>query len=103
MDLKAKTTAELLALELVIREEKERRASKEAELVARGCSAKLDILLEYIVKHTRTSCSDENRANACTKNGIPRCIRCFLLDCQDQEYVPPLSDFGVDVRITVKQ
>lgn len=52
-------------------------------------------------EHTRTSCSDDNLANAYAppEHGRPRCIRCALIKAAESGYGPKSENVTVTVRI----
>lgn len=65
----------------------------------------LDHLHCYLMthpKHGRTSCSDQNPCNGSYSSDkqdgyAPRCTRCFLLNCQKENYFP--ADFEINLYV----
>jgi hypothetical protein len=100
MDLKSKTPAELASLEKGIARERERRIEESEEQYtseAKRLTAPLLALLPHSGK-----CSDSHLDPSLRKRR-PRCIRCFLLDSKNEEYMPMLSMFDVSVEVVVAE
>jgi len=53
-------------------------------------------------ERTRTSCNDQRLANCFynTKDSrLPRCTRCYLLDCLEMDYFPDIIEIVPSVQL----
>ena len=88
---------ELSRRQALRREKAEKKRNEHVEFLL----ANIDALLLFIPEHGRTSCSDANLSNRyLTEYGLPRCVRCFVLDAKNCSYWDPTVDLE-DITLKV--
>ena len=96
-DLSNTTDADMRA-ELKRRDDAARAKEKADRLATnRIIFAARDTILP-LLRHDRSSCSDENPNNGSLSLGIPRCEKCALMTLEDWN----LEDVSIDLQIQVR-
>lgn len=88
-----------------IREEKEEIRQQKISEKRREIAKKIRRIREHkdvilpLLKHSRTSCSDENHCNGYITDGYARCNKCWLIEILDDEWYDENDGENIDFDI----